>query len=198
MVEDKHIRIVESAQKRFAHYGLEKTTMNEIAEDLGISKASLYYYFKDKEAIFKEVVLNEQSYFCSHMNSLIESNEKVGIILKDYIEKRNEYLKMLLNLGKLRYDSFRATRPLLAELGKIFELHEKKLVKTILEHALKRREIAKIDVDEYSGFFVSTLKAIRLYELDRKESWEKGNIDKEIKQQHLFFTNMFLKSIELK
>ena len=198
IIEDKHTRIVEAAQKRFANFGLEKTTMNEIAEDLGMSKASLYYYFPDKESIFKEVVLKEQSDFCTQMDAVIKSDKDIHLLLKDYIEKRTKYLKTLLNLGKLRYEAFRASKPLFIELGKIFQEHEKKLIKAILQHALKKNEILNIDIDKYSGFFVHTLKAIRLYELDRKELWEKGSIDTEIKSSHLFFTDIFLKSIELK
>ncbi len=34
--------IIEGAIKRFIHYGINKTTMNEIAEDLSVSKPSLY------------------------------------------------------------------------------------------------------------------------------------------------------------
>ncbi|HEY4784669.1 MAG TPA: helix-turn-helix domain-containing protein, partial [Bacteroidales bacterium] len=45
--------ILKAAQKRFGLYGLEKTTMKEIASDMGMSKAALYYYFPDKEGLFK-------------------------------------------------------------------------------------------------------------------------------------------------
>jgi TetR/AcrR family transcriptional repressor of mexJK operon len=194
--EDKPIKIVVAAQKRFAHFGLEKTAMHEIAEDVGISKAALYYYFKDKECIFKEVILKEQDDFCKQMSRIIESDEKIEVILTNYIEKRTQYLKTLLNLGKLRYDTFKANKPLLVELGRIFQEQEGKLVRTILSRALEKKEISKIDIESYSTFFISTLKAIRLYELERKELWEQGNIDKEIKRQHLFFANIFLKSIK--
>lgn len=44
-------RIIEAALKRFTHYGASKTTMNEIADDLHCSKASLYYYFPDKHSL---------------------------------------------------------------------------------------------------------------------------------------------------
>jgi len=33
----------------FRRFGLAKVTMDEIAADLGISKAALYYYFPAKE-----------------------------------------------------------------------------------------------------------------------------------------------------
>ena len=198
VAEDKRVRIIEAAQKRFAHFGLEKTTMLEIANDLGISKASLYYYFTDKESIFKEVVLKEQADFCKQMNTHIASNNKIDTVLKNYIEKRTEYLKYLLNLGKLSFEAFRANRPLFVALGKIFYEHEKKIIKAILKAAIDRKEIEKLDVEEYSGFFVNVLKAIRLYELEKKELWEKGALDKEINHTHILFTNMFLKSIKLK
>lgn len=198
VAEDKRIRIIEAAQKRFAHFGLEKTTMLEIAGDLGMSKASLYYYFADKESIFKEVVLKEQSDFCKQMNNLIESNKKIDTVLKSYIEKRTEYLKYLLNLGKLSFESFRANKPLFGDLGKIFYEQEKHIIQAILKAAIERKEIERLDIDVYSGFFVNVLKAIRIYELEKKELWKKGDIDKEIYHTHILFTTMFLKSIKLK
>src|ERR687898_299399 len=48
--------IIDAAQKRFAHFGVGKTTMNEIADDLSISKASLYYYFPDKLNLYAAVL----------------------------------------------------------------------------------------------------------------------------------------------
>jgi TetR/AcrR family transcriptional regulator len=198
ITEEKPSKIVDAAQKRFAHFGLEKTTMNEIAEDIGISKASLYYYFKDKESIFKEVVLKEQSDFCYQMNILIGTDKKLEVLLTEYVIKRTEYLKTLLNLGKLRYEAFKVNKPLFAELCSIFQEQEQKLIKKILRRATENKEIIKIDINNYAGFFITTLKAIRLSELERKESWEGGNMDKEIERQHLFFVNVFLKSIEIR
>jgi TetR/AcrR family transcriptional repressor of mexJK operon len=42
----KRIKILEAATRRFAHFGMAKTTMSEIAKDLNFSKALLYYYFR--------------------------------------------------------------------------------------------------------------------------------------------------------
>lgn len=54
--EIKKKQILEAAYKRFSHYGYSKTTMNEIAGDLSISKASLYYYFPDKSQLYAGVI----------------------------------------------------------------------------------------------------------------------------------------------
>jgi AcrR family transcriptional regulator len=46
-------KIVEAARTVFREKGFRQTTMDEIAGRLGISKAALYTYFKDKEDLFK-------------------------------------------------------------------------------------------------------------------------------------------------
>jgi TetR/AcrR family transcriptional regulator len=66
MAQDKKKdAIIEAAHKRFSHFGVDKTTMNEIADDLSISKASLYYYFPDKlnlyAAVLEKMIEAEQS-----------------------------------------------------------------------------------------------------------------------------------------
>jgi TetR/AcrR family transcriptional repressor of mexJK operon len=193
---EKLSKILDVAQKRFARFGLAKTTMSEIADDLGVSKASLYYYFPDKECIFKKVVVKEQSDFCQQMKNILASNKNIHSTLKDYIENRSNYFKTLINLGHLNYDAFHAQKPLYASLGKEFYEKEKEIVITLLQNAQKRNEIKKINIDEYAGFFVHVLRTLRLYTLGRKELWEQGGMDQELKQEYTFFTNIFLKSIE--
>lgn len=52
----KKEKILESAYNRFLHYGYSKTTMNEIAGDISMSKALLYYYFPDKSQLYIAVM----------------------------------------------------------------------------------------------------------------------------------------------
>ena len=52
----KREKILEASHQRFLHYGYSKTTMNEIAGDLSMSKALLYYYFPDKSELYMAVM----------------------------------------------------------------------------------------------------------------------------------------------
>ncbi|VAW95149.1 hypothetical protein MNBD_GAMMA23-471 [hydrothermal vent metagenome] len=47
----KRIEIIETAERRFLDIGYNKTTMAEIADDLGMSAANLYRFFKSKQDI---------------------------------------------------------------------------------------------------------------------------------------------------
>lgn len=43
--------ILHVAKQRFLHYGYKKTTIDEIAQDAGVGKGSVYLYFSSKEQI---------------------------------------------------------------------------------------------------------------------------------------------------
>jgi AcrR family transcriptional regulator len=44
------------AEQLFAQSGFESVSMREIAEACGITKANIYYYFKDKESLYLQVL----------------------------------------------------------------------------------------------------------------------------------------------
>ena len=48
-MDDLRTRILDAAEQRFRGYGYTKTTMAEIAEDVGMSAANLYRYFQNKQ-----------------------------------------------------------------------------------------------------------------------------------------------------
>jgi len=49
--DEKRTAIIETAELRFLEYGYNKTTMAEIADDLKMSAANLYRFFKSKQDI---------------------------------------------------------------------------------------------------------------------------------------------------
>jgi len=56
MENDRKKEIIEAAKKLFALNGYSPTSMDDIAKDVGINKASLYYFFKGKEEIFAAII----------------------------------------------------------------------------------------------------------------------------------------------
>lgn len=50
--EDKRAAIINAAFRVFSQNGYKKSPMNEIAEEAGISKSLLFYYFKNKKELY--------------------------------------------------------------------------------------------------------------------------------------------------
>jgi AcrR family transcriptional regulator len=46
---DKKQRIIEAARARFRHYGIAKTSMQEVARDAKVAVGTLYRYFENKD-----------------------------------------------------------------------------------------------------------------------------------------------------
>ena len=101
-------RILSAATNLFSRFGLEKTTMEDIAKAAGKGKSSLYYYFKSKEEVYAEVIRKEIAGLKSTIRKAIEKEDDpynkftkfVGTRLNylnekadQYITIRDEYLK---------------------------------------------------------------------------------------------------------
>jgi TetR/AcrR family transcriptional regulator len=90
--DQKQEAIIEAAIKRFAHFGVAKTTMAEIAGDLSFSKASLYYYFPDKlnlyAAVFKTIT---EAGVAADDTEIAKKTDPFEAILF-FLEKRTEFI----------------------------------------------------------------------------------------------------------
>jgi len=56
MQKDTEKIILDTAHKHFVHKGFVATRTQEIADDAGINKAMLHYYFRTKEKLYQEVI----------------------------------------------------------------------------------------------------------------------------------------------
>jgi AcrR family transcriptional regulator len=65
---DTRERIKEVALELFTEHGYEQTSLREVAEQLGVTKAALYYHFKSKEEIVQSFVDDR----AKQMDELIE------------------------------------------------------------------------------------------------------------------------------
>jgi len=92
--EDKQKLIMNSAMEEFVKGGYDKASVNNIVESAGISKGSLFYYFKSKKKLYL--------YLFDHCENLIIANAKAHLSKDnfDFIKRMNETMKGNLNLLK--------------------------------------------------------------------------------------------------
>ncbi|MCX2475341.1 TetR/AcrR family transcriptional regulator [Pedobacter sp. MC2016-05] len=74
--------IINTASRLFNYYGIEKTTLNDVAKAINSSTPSIYYYFKDKGELTSAVVCQivDESYKKIVVNTLNADNIKKSII----------------------------------------------------------------------------------------------------------------------
>jgi AcrR family transcriptional regulator len=120
---DRKSQIIKAAVKRFSKHGLGKTTLDEIARDLRIGKATIYHYFISKEALFYRSIEWEGEQYVEEVKSIFENE---GLPLR---ERFNSYFiskETIDQKYKLLYELF-----LLLMRDNSFE-KEKEILKTML------------------------------------------------------------------
>jgi len=70
MANDRKNQIIRAAAKRFAKHGLSKTTLDEIARDIRIGKATIYHYFTSKDDLFYETLKWEIEIFLDNIKTI--------------------------------------------------------------------------------------------------------------------------------
>ena len=80
--------ILEAFKKRLDHYGYDKTTMAEIAADVGISVGTLYQEFDSKEDILGGLVEETAREFDATFRAIAESSRPAAEKLKEVLVAR--------------------------------------------------------------------------------------------------------------
>ena len=191
--------IIEASQKRFGLFGIEKTSMREIANDLKLSKASLYYYFPDKESLYKAVVEKEQIEFISKISEKIFSIQEPEQLLLEYANTRLSYFRTLLNLSRLRLETYSELKPGFRNTIKDFKEKEKEILKRIFERGISSGIFFIDDTDQTASLFLDLLKGLRTTLVNEKKTLfiEQEEYDL-LLQKTIAFTNIFIKSLKYK
>ena len=83
-------KIYEAARRIFILKGMDGARMQEIADEAGMNKALLHYYFRSKENLFKAVFKDIFSKFLSrtkeNFRSDISGKEKISALIDNYVD----------------------------------------------------------------------------------------------------------------
>ncbi len=160
--DKKRDLIIDAALKRFAHFGLNKTTMTEIAQDLNISKALLYYYFPDKIQLYAAVMESLIDVMGKAIHQEVSSAATILDSFFIYLEKRQEFVRTHYNLLAETSKSPEMPVPVRQMFEKALEA-EKLLIAEVIASGVRRGEIGPLENPGFfAELFLDALAGIRL------------------------------------
>ncbi len=170
MDEDKKTMIADSFQRHYNHFGYKKTTLDEIARDCGISKKTIYCFFRNKEEVYYFIVRRHAHRYCAEMEKKLK--------LKLTISEKLETLVGMIfaeNLAWIKRGNSAFEFENKYEIAsKAFQNAYQDLLNVILEDSVGKNEIPKQDID-LKVRFISCLitEGIRLFNKEQNLSLEK-------------------------
>jgi len=140
-------RILEEATRLFVANGYVGISMREISEAVGVSKAGLYYHFKDKEALFM-AILNAN---LDRLGSLIQKARQEGATTREQVSGMMRAIfdlppdqRALIRLASQEMAHLsQASR---AEFGRVYQIKFIHQVEEILRGGVERGELKPVNV----------------------------------------------------
>lgn len=154
-------KIGEAAMECFQKYGLEKTTLDDIAKVVGLNKASLYYYYKNKEDIFVEYALSEGEKFILDLQQKTLTKKSLEAQIWYYLDSRFRYYINALDFGKIAPQTLNKILPRFFELYDDFRKKEQIFLASLLKKGMEDGLIEKGNAGKIASLLMDISDALK-------------------------------------
>jgi TetR/AcrR family transcriptional repressor of mexJK operon len=163
-IDKKRESIVDSAIKRFSHFGIQKTTMNEIADDISVTQPSLYHYFPDKMSLVVAVVEKIMTEYFEELEAQLST---LGSLEEEFITLlvcRKKFIKryFMLNLTETSPEAGQIQNACHGVMEQA-RVRESVLVATLITKAANAGEIASVDADKMSKLYLDAITGLSVF-----------------------------------
>lgn len=157
--------ILSAARGLFLKYGLDKTTMEDIAEAAGKGKSTLYYYFSKKEDVFHALALQEGAATMEALEKGLRQAAGAAQKVKVFFTLQDSLLRSKVKLAPLVFRETGRHIDLIQRLQREANTRITNIFKSILVEGIESgefRSIRKEDCDAIACGAVTTLHAMQL------------------------------------
>lgn len=163
---DKKTLILNACISVFSKNGYYKSTIEDIAQEAGIGKGTVYLYFSTKEELFEEMF---KYAFCEHIKELkniLSKEESVKVIVTNlvnhYKENTERYLDLVQTIAT-KYDNVSSDKAKKLYNQKRNEL--KDILFSFIQDGIENNEI-RGDIDKYMAS-ISIFAVIEHFFIDK-------------------------------
>lgn len=157
---DQRELILSAAKKLFSRFGLEKTTMEDIARAAGKGKSSLYYYFKSKEEVYAEVIRKEIAGLKTIIRKAIDEEDNPYNKFTRFVDTRLNYLNEKADQYTTIREEYLKHYQFIQDLTVDYSDWEMSTIKEIIEYGRDRNLFLVTDSETISRAIFFALKGL--------------------------------------
>ena len=194
----KELEILEAAKKCFAQYGYEKTTMDDIGKISRLNKASLYYYYKNKEAIFTAVIIKESEESLELLQTEIHDTQDCHERIIAYQRERIRQMKTMVNLQALSINTLINESPQFEELFQQISEMEAICLEKILRKCVDNGDFISCDTRRIAETILTIGNALK-HKAMQGSNFQFADIDyQKLEEETVFTISLILNGIRNK
>jgi len=136
--EEKAESILNTAKKMFGRYGLQKTSLDEIARMARVAKATIYNYFGSKDRVYLEVLRREANEIVKKISLSVDQEVLPVNKLIAFARAKFRYMRQAINILNLDRDGIEKVLPNAESIrSKLFD-REVDIIRSILEEGVEK------------------------------------------------------------
>jgi len=158
--DERKSQIIEAAMNVFSRLGINKARMDDIADESGLSKGALYWYFKSKDEIIAAILgsivdreLDALKIFIEQEGSAAARLNHIIELVQQDMKRMKRWLPLLYEFYALALRSIR-TRNVFTEYFRNYTF----VLASIIEQGIQRGEIRPVDANDFAVAMVATLE----------------------------------------
>lgn len=155
--------IIRKAGELFSRYGYKKTTMDDIADALQKGKSSIYYYFQNKEDIFRAVIEKEAMEAKDALQKSMDRELTPKDKLRVYLLERTKEFMQKANYYQALHSDYLTNLPFVEHLREKYDKDEIQVIQQILDDGVKAGQFDIDDTYSTALIIVNTLKGIEIF-----------------------------------
>jgi AcrR family transcriptional regulator len=176
-IELKKDQIKTAALRCFSQYGFNKTTMDDIANSIGMKKASLYYYYKNKEAVFCEMIESEVKTFISKAEEKVSNVKSATNKLFLLVKLETEYFQEKVGTFDLSVSTIIEAQPILNETMEKVRRKDVDLWAKVINEGIDKGEFRKCNAKKIADTIRTVLDSIKFREFQISKVFSAADID---------------------
>lgn len=152
--------ILRAAQGLFRSYGLDKTTMENIAEAAGKGKSTLYYYFEKKEDVFYAVACLERAAALLEIEKAVEAAHCAPERLRIFFNVRRKIIAAKAKLYPLIFKETKKHLDFFQKMRCESNMGEVNLFKRILLEGIASGKFSSIKKEECETIAITAISSL--------------------------------------
>ena len=175
--------ILDAADRLLARYGYKKMTMDDLAQEVGIGKGTIYLHFRSKQ----EIVL-------SHVDRIVERVlERLSAVAQSDAAPAAKLREMLVARVMLRFDSvqqysesisevLRDLRSTLLERRERYFQREAEMIAVVLEEGQRAGAFRRRDAIDTARALVAATNALLPFNLSTRELGKRKDVEEGVQR----------------
>lgn len=163
--EERKNQILDAAMNIFAKMGFHKARMDDVAQESGLSKGALYWYFKSKDAIIAAILERLFNLALKDLKRLEQAGEgSVRDGLMVYTQQLLVFMDRMKPLLPMMYEFYAlmGRQKMMQQFARGYYSEYIGVMSKVIQHGVEQGEFKEVDPVDVAATFVALFEGLTL------------------------------------